>query len=73
MRIKQRVKQKNIELPIIISDHVDWNGILQTVNDVGPSEVLVTHGREEALVHYLKSLNYQSSALNLIGFEDENE
>ena len=73
MRIKQRVKQKNIELPIIISDHVDWNGILQTVNDVDPSEVLVTHGREEALVHYLKSLNYQSSALNLIGFEDENE
>ncbi len=73
MQIKQRIKQKNIELPIIISDHVDWNGIIKTVNDVKPSEVLVTHGREEALVYYLKSKNYQSNALNLIGFEDENE
>ncbi len=73
MKIKQRIKQKNIELPLVISDHSDWKDILKTVEDVSPSEVLVTHGREEALVHYLNSKNYHSSALNLIGFEDENE
>ncbi len=73
MAIRQRVKQRNIELPIIISDHVDWKGILKTVSDVAPSEVLVTHGREEALVYYLSKKNYKTSALNLIGFEDENE
>ena len=73
MLIRQRVKQKNIELPIIISDHADWNEIIDTVKEVMPSEVLVTHGREEALVHYFKSKKYKSSALNLIGFEDENE
>ena len=73
MAIRQRVKQRNIELPIIISDHVDWKGILKTVSDVAPSEVLVTHGREEALVYYLSKKNYRTSALNLIGFEDENE
>ena len=58
---------------MIISDHADWNEILRTVNDVEPSEVLVTHGREEALVNHLNDNNYKSSALNLIGFEDENE
>ncbi len=73
MRIRQRIKQKNIELPLIISDHADWNEILRTVNDVEPSEVLVTHGREEALVDHLNNHNFKSSALNLIGFEDENE
>ena len=73
MRIRQRVKQKNIELPLILSDHADWGEILKTVNDVNPNEVLVTHGREEALVHYLTKKNFKSSALNLIGFEDENE
>ncbi len=73
MKIKQRIKQKNIELPLVISDHSDWKDILKTVEDVSPSEVLVTHGREEALVHYLNSKNYHSSALNLIGFEDDNE
>ena len=73
MRIRQRVKQKNIELPLILSDHADWGEILKTVNDVNPNEVLVTHGREEALVYYLTKKNFKSSALNLIGFEDENE
>ena len=73
MRIRQRVKQKNIELPLILSDHADWDEILKTVNDVNPNEVLVTHGREEALVNYLTKKNFKSSALNLIGFEDENE
>ncbi len=73
MKIKQRIKQKNIELPIIISDHSDWNDILTTIKDVSPYEVLVTHGREEALVYYLNKKSYLSKALNLIGFEDENE
>ena len=66
MRIRQRVKQKNIELPLILSDHADWGEILKTVNDVNPNEVLVTHGREEALVHYLTKKNFKNSALNLI-------
>ncbi len=73
MQIRQRIKQKNIEVPLVISDHADWEEILQTVNDVVPEEVLVTHGREEALVHYLQQQKYKSNALNLIGFEDENE
>ena len=57
MQIRQRVKQKNIELPLIISDHADWDEILLTVKDVQASEVLVTHGREEALVYSLKEKN----------------
>ncbi len=73
MQIRQRIKQKNIELPLIISDHADWDEILLTVKDVQASEVLVTHGREEALVYSLKEKKLKSNALNLIGFEDENE
>ena len=73
MQIRQRIKQKNIEVPLVISDHADWDEILQTVEDVVPEEVLVTHGREEALVYFLKQQKYKSNALNLIGFEDEDE
>ena len=29
MAIKQRAKQKLIELPIILSDHADWNELLK--------------------------------------------
>ena len=73
MSIRQRIKQKNIQLPIVISDHADWSELLQTIDEVSPENILVTHGREEALMSYLKQKNLQCDALNIIGFEDEND
>ena len=49
MRVKQRAKQGGIELPLVISDHADWDELLQTLDDVGAPKVWITHGREEAL------------------------
>ena len=73
MGIKQRIKQKNIQLPIVISDHADWNEILKTIEEISPEKVLVTHGREEGLLSYLKQKKVTCNALNLIGFEDEDD
>ena len=73
MNIRQRIKQKNIQLPLIISDHADWNDILLTTEENNPEKVLVTHGREEALVFQLNKLGYDAKALNLLGYEDEYE
>ena len=71
MTIRQRIKQKNINLPIVISDHADWNELTDTVKEVSPENVLVTHGREEALLSFLKKKGYNCGSLNLLGFEDE--
>jgi len=73
MNIRQRIKQKNIQLPLIISDHADWDDILLTTKENNPEKVLVTHGREEALVFQLNKLGYDAKALNLLGYEDEYE
>ena len=73
MNIRQRIKQKNIQLPLIISDHADWNDILITTKENNPEKVLVTHGREEALVFQLNKLGFDAKALNLLGYEDEYE
>ncbi len=73
MHIKQRVKQKNIQLPIIISDHADWYELLSTIREINPEKVLVTHGREYALVNHLTKENFDCKALNLLGFEDEDD
>ena len=35
MRIRQRAKAGGIELPLIISDHADWNALLTTIREVG--------------------------------------
>ena len=49
MRVKQRAKARNVELPLVISDHADWDELIATLHEVGAGEVWVTHGREEAL------------------------
>ena len=50
----QAQKQRLVELPIILSDHADWDELLQTLEDVNAPEVWVTHGREDALVYGLQ-------------------
>jgi putative mRNA 3-end processing factor len=73
MQIRARSKQRKAELPIIISDHCDWPELLQTIRQVDPQEVWVTHGREAALVHQAQLMGYQAKALSLIGRSDGND
>ena len=73
MRVRQRAKQRGAELPLIISDHADWDELVTTLDDVNAPTVWVTHGREEALVHYARTQGRQAKALALIGYEEEAE
>jgi putative mRNA 3-end processing factor len=71
MRVKQRAKARGVELPLVISDHADWDELIQTLADVGAAEIWVTHGREEALVHYAQAGGLEARALALTGFSEE--
>lgn len=70
MRVRQRARQRNVELPLILSDHADWDELTDTLHDVGAPEVWITHGREEALAHYAQSKGFRAEALSLVGFEE---
>ena len=71
MGVRQRARQRGVELPLVISDHADWDELLTTLRDVGAPRVWVTHGREEALVHAARAMGIDARALALVGFEDE--
>ena len=71
MGVRARARQAGAELPLVISDHADWDELTQTIREVGAPEVWVTHGREEALVHYAAGLGIEASALSLVGYEEE--
>jgi len=71
MRVRQRARQRGVELPLVISDHADWDELLRTLHDVGAPEVWVTHGREEALVHAARAKGLRARALALVGFEED--
>ena len=73
MRIRARAKQKGVELPLVVSDHADWNELVQTLGDVGAPEVWVTHGRDDALVYYATQHGFKAQALHLLGYEDDSE
>jgi putative mRNA 3-end processing factor len=74
MQVRARARQQGAELPLTISDHADWDELLQTVEDVAASEVWVTHGREDAFVHALIRRGRKARALSLAGRdEDEGE
>lgn len=73
MQIRQRMKQRGVELPLVISDHSDWDELTETIRDTGAGEVWVTHGREEALVRWCELNQRRGRPLNLVGYEDEVE
>ena len=73
MRVRQRVQQRGVELPLIISDHADWDELTETIVEVDPRETWITHGREEALLRWCELHQRKARALALVGYEDESE
>ncbi len=73
MRVRQRAVQRNVELPLIISDHADWDELTRTITEVDAAETWITHGREEALIHWCALHQRKARALALVGREDEDD
>lgn len=73
MMVRQRAKQGGVELPLVISDHCDWPELTETIRELAPSEVWVTHGREEALVRWCELAGIPARPLHLVGYEDEGD
>lgn len=73
MRIRARARQRMAELPLIISDHADWDELTATISEVDPAETWITHGREDALLRWCTLNQRKACALALVGFEDEDD
>jgi putative mRNA 3-end processing factor len=73
MRVRQRARQRGVELPLVISDHADWGELTRTIQQVNPAETWITHGREEALLRWCELNQRRARALALVGYEDEDD
>jgi len=73
MSVRARARQRGVELPLVISDHADWDELTRTVQDVAPGELWITHGREEGLLRWAELNGVKARALALVGYEDEDE
>jgi putative mRNA 3-end processing factor len=73
MRVRARARQRGVELPMVVSDHADWDGLCATIAATGASQIWVTHGAEEALVHWCMSRGLEARPLGMVGYGDEDE
>jgi putative mRNA 3-end processing factor len=71
MRVRARARQRGVELPLVISDHADWDALCASVRETGCSELLVTHGEGDALVHFAQGCGIAAQSLHLLGYGDE--
>jgi putative mRNA 3-end processing factor len=73
MRVRARARQQGVTLPLVISDHADWDGLTATVVATGASEIWVTHGQEDALVHWCGARGLEARPLDIVGYGEEDE
>ncbi len=73
MAIRARARQRGAELPLVISDHADWDELTATLAELRPAEVWITHGREEALERWCALNGLSARALRLVGYDEEGE
>lgn len=71
MRVRARARQRGVELPLVISDHADWNDLCATIRETQCEELWVTHGEEDALVHWATQEGLKARPLRLLGYGDE--
>lgn len=71
MRVRQRAKQRGVEMALVISDHSDWDELTATIQDTGAEEIWVTHGAEDALIHWCRNQGLCAQALRLVGRGEE--
>jgi len=73
MRVRARARQGGVELPLVISDHADWDELTGTLDELRPGELWITHGREEALARSAELHGITARALRLVGYEEEDD
>ncbi len=73
MRVRQRARQRMVELPLVISDHADWDELTATITDVNPRESWITHGSEDGLLRWCELHQRKARALHLVGRDLEEE
>ena len=73
MQVRARARQRGVELPLILSDHADWDELTDTVRESAREELWITHGRDDALLRWAQLEGLKARPLSLAGYEEEDD
>jgi putative mRNA 3-end processing factor len=63
MRIRGMRQRRGVDRGFVLSDHVDWPGLMETIAATGAEEVHVTHGFVTAVVRTLREKGIDAKPL----------
>ncbi len=73
MQVRGNARRRNVDAGFALSDHADWDGLLQTVKATGAEKVFVTHGFQSAFSRYLNEENIAIAAEVKTQYGNEDE
>jgi putative mRNA 3-end processing factor len=63
MLIRGTRRRRAVDRGFVVSDHADWNGLIQAIQATGARRVLVTHGSGSAMARWLREQGYEAEPL----------
>ncbi|PUZ27370.1 putative mRNA 3-end processing factor [Chitinophaga costaii] len=73
MQVRGNMRRRNADAGFVLSDHADWEGLLQAVKATGAQRVYVTHGFSSVFARYLTEQGGLDAAEIKTAFGDEEE
>lgn len=60
MRIRGNRRRRSVDRGFVLSDHSDWNGLVQTIKATNAERIAITHGYATEMVRWLKEQGHQA-------------
>jgi len=73
MSIRGAKRRRNLDQGFVLSDHADWDGLIQVIQGTGAEEIFLTHGNGDALARYLQEKGKNASILTGAKMRGEEE
>ncbi len=72
MRIRGARRRRAVDRGFVISDHVDWDGLMQAIEATGAERIWVTHGYVAVVARWLREQGYEAQGFQT-RYEGERE
>lgn len=72
MQVRGFRRRRSADRGFVLSDHVDWPGLMQTIQETGAQRVIATHGYTGPVVRFLSERGMDALAFET-RFKDEGE
>ncbi|MCC5920363.1 MAG: ligase-associated DNA damage response exonuclease [Cyclobacteriaceae bacterium] len=72
MRIRGNQRRRAADRGFVLSDHVDWDGMMKAIKASGAQYIYPTHGNTATVAKYLNEIGYHAQEVQTL-FEGESE